>query len=63
MAAPTALALPLGRPPMLLLGVPHPLARRDRGATLREVRVDPPRWEAAPTIPRDPIETAGEASV
>ena len=35
----------------------------DRGATLREVRVDHPRWEAAPVIPLDQIETAGEASV
>src|SRR5215204_6375028 len=27
----------------------------DRGATLCEVRVDPPRWDAVPVIPRDPI--------
>jgi hypothetical protein len=35
----------------------------DRGATLREVRVDHPRWDAAPVIPVESIETAGEASV
>ena len=35
----------------------------DRGATLREVRVEPPRWEEAPVIPLAPSETAGEASV
>jgi hypothetical protein len=35
----------------------------ERGATLREVRVDHPQWEAAPVIPLAPIETAGEASV
>jgi hypothetical protein len=34
----------------------------DRGATLREVRVGHPRWDAAPVIPLAPIETAGEAS-
>jgi len=34
----------------------------DRGATLREVRVDHPRWDVAPMIPVEPIETAGEAS-
>jgi hypothetical protein len=32
----------------------------DRGATLREVRIDHPRWDAAPVIPVDHIETAGE---
>ena len=35
----------------------------DRGATLREVRVEAPRWEAAPLIPLEPTESAGEASV
>ena len=35
----------------------------DRGATLREVRVDQPRWEAVPVLPLAPIEIAGEASV
>jgi hypothetical protein len=34
----------------------------DRGATLREVRVGHPQWEAAPVIPLAPIETAGETS-
>ena len=33
----------------------------DCGATLREVRVDHPRGDAAPVIPVEPIETAGEA--
>jgi hypothetical protein len=33
----------------------------DRGATLREVRVDHPRWDAAPVIPLAPIELADEA--
>ena len=35
----------------------------DGRATLREIRVDPPRWEAAPVIPLAPIERAGEASL
>ena len=35
----------------------------DRGAILREVRLDQPRWEEAAVIPLAPIETAGEASV
>ena len=35
---------------------------RDRGATLREVRVEPPRWDAAPVVPLEQIEIAGEAS-
>ena len=34
----------------------------DRGAALREVRVDQSRWDVAPMIPVEPIETAGEAS-
>ena len=34
----------------------------DRGATLREVRVDHPRWDATPVILPDQIETSGEAS-
>jgi hypothetical protein len=34
----------------------------DRGAILREVRVDHPRWDVALVIPVEPIETAGEAS-
>ena len=34
---------------------------RDRGATVREVRVDHPRWDAAPLIPLDQSELAGEA--
>ena len=34
---------------------------RDRGATLREVRVEQPRWDAAPVIPLDQSELAGEA--
>ncbi len=33
----------------------------DRGATLHEVRVDHPRWDAAPVIPLEQSETAGEA--
>ena len=33
----------------------------DRGATLREVRVDHLRWDAAPVIPLTPIELADEA--
>jgi hypothetical protein len=33
----------------------------DRGATLREVRVDHLRWDAAPVIPLTPIERADEA--
>jgi hypothetical protein len=33
----------------------------DRGAILRELRVDHPRWDAAPVIPVEPIEPAGEA--
>jgi hypothetical protein len=37
-------------------------AGADRGATLREVRVDHPRWDAAPVLPREPIDLAGEAS-
>jgi hypothetical protein len=32
----------------------------DRGATLRDLRIDHPRWDAAPVIPVDHIETAGE---
>ena len=35
----------------------------DRGATLREVRVDPPHWEAAPVIPPRQIELPGEVNV
>ena len=35
----------------------------DRGAILREVRVDHPRWDAAPVIPVESIGVAGEASV
>ena len=34
---------------------------RDRGATLREVRTEQPRWDAAPLIPPDQNELAGEA--
>ena len=34
---------------------------RDRGATLREVRVEQPRWAAAPVIPLDQSGMAGEA--
>lgn len=34
---------------------------RDRGATLREVRVEQPRWDAPPVIPLDQSEMAGEA--
>ena len=34
----------------------------NRGATLREVRVDHPRGEAVPTLPLPPIEPAGEVS-
>jgi hypothetical protein len=34
----------------------------DRGATLREVRVDSPRWDAAPVIPPTPIERVDEAA-
>jgi hypothetical protein len=33
----------------------------DRGATLRDVWVDHLRWDAAPVIPLEQIETAGEA--
>ena len=35
---------------------------RDRGATLREVRVGHPRWDETPVIPLNQIEIAGEAS-
>ncbi len=35
----------------------------DRGATVREVRVDQPRGEATPVLPRAPLDHAGEASV
>ena len=35
----------------------------DRGAALREVRVDQPRRDAASVLPLAPIERAGEASV
>jgi hypothetical protein len=35
----------------------------DRGATLREVRVDHPRWETAPVIPPTQVELPGEAGV
>jgi hypothetical protein len=34
----------------------------DRGATLREVRIGHPRWDAAPLIPLDQSEMAGETS-
>ena len=33
----------------------------DRGATAREFRIDPPRWEAVPVIPPDQSEMAGES--
>ena len=33
----------------------------DRGATLREVRVEQAPWEAAPVVPLDQSELAGEA--
>ena len=37
------------------------LTGRDRGATAREFRIDPPRWEAVPMIPPDQSEMAGES--
>jgi len=37
------------------------LTGRDRGATAREVQTEPPRWDAAPMIPLDQSEVAGEA--
>ena len=33
----------------------------DRGATAREVQIEPPRWDAAPVIPLDQSEMAGES--
>ena len=33
----------------------------DRGATLRELRIEPPRWDAVPVVPLDQSDTAVES--